>query len=619
MSASKGSLAQVRSARPSDGSPASLPRLGLASSVSSPNVHRAGKMGAPFSTSPQGYLRSPNGFGKGGFKSPVAYAARGSDHQTPSHQNSVSKLQRFNVIAAAAGKQLKNAGTLVDSIDQLAESMKAKFAMGGAPLPLAPYPASPPPDAWQVQLQALQDSFEKRIAALTMDLNAERAARSAVEERLRVLEDGTAASSQAPETEKGVAEHRIRALEEVTAGPIEERLQALEEAAAITPFGALHSLSFRARRLSSTEAPAADQTLSVSPTPERDAATQHGAPMHSEEDGRLILAKEMGEADDVARAGSFCADKTIIASFSCHGIEPKQGGHSVGKINQDCACIAHPVGGNEQAALFCVYDGHGVCGEHVSRAVLREVHGHLVDHPSLHAAPSATLTSIFEAVQGQLMVWAEEDPMRVDATESGACAVVASLCKRDLWVAGAGDCRAVIGTAGRDGAVSAVCLSTDHKCDLSSEQKRIEAAGGYVRPATSEGDAYVAPARLFEQQDNQRLGPGLAISRAIGDLNAMCCGLVATPDIFHHSVNSDDRFLILASDGVWEFISAQEAVEFVNGYFSRGRSAVEACQMLIARAAAAWRNHEGDYRDDITAIVVWLPAVVAELEKRSSK
>ena len=51
----------------------------------------------------------------------------------------------------------------------------------------------------------------------------------------------------------------------------------------------------------------------------------------------------------------------------------------------------------------------------------------------------------------------------------------------------------------------------------------------------------------------------------------------------------------------------------VGGAREQGMSPTGACRQLIARAALEWRRHEGEYRDDITATVLWLPDVVREL------
>ena len=65
--------------------------------------------------------------------------------------------------------------------------------------------------------------------------------------------------------------------------------------------------------------------------------------------------------------------------------------------------------------------------------------------------------------------------------------------------------------------------------------------------------------------------------------------------------------MILASDGVWEFIYSQEAVDIVSASLREGKNVTEACQDLINQASQRWVEEEGDYRDDITAVVIRLP------------
>ena len=97
---------------------------------------------------------------------------------------------------------------------------------------------------------------------------------------------------------------------------------------------------------------------------------------------------------------------------------------------------------------------------------------------------------------------------------------------------------------------------------------------------------------------------GLAMARSIGDHAVKPIGVIAEPVVSFHDVKANDSFLILATDGVWEFISSAEAVEIVADNLHKG--ATKACQILIEAAAAKWHDEEGDYRDDITALVIKL-------------
>jgi len=136
--------------------------------------------------------------------------------------------------------------------------------------------------------------------------------------------------------------------------------------------------------------------------------------------------------------------------------------------------------------------------------------------------------------------------------------------------------------------------------DTPAERKRIEAHGGFVSEAS---DTY-GPARVW--RGAYGLGPGLAMARSIGDHGVAELGVHAEPEITETSLDSNDKVLILASDGVWEFIESQEAVDIV---YKHKSNATAACKALINESAARWKKEEGNYRDDITAIVVFLPVI----------
>jgi len=110
-------------------------------------------------------------------------------------------------------------------------------------------------------------------------------------------------------------------------------------------------------------------------------------------------------------------------------------------------------------------------------------------------------------------------------------------------------------------------------------------------------------------------GPGLTMARSLGDMDADACGVVPTPEVsFRPLALGRDRFVILATDGLWEFLPSATVVEVVGGFFDRGDPAIEAARFLIAMAAYAWKAEEGDYRDDITAVVVYLDQVSRQIE-----
>ena len=70
---------------------------------------------------------------------------------------------------------------------------------------------------------------------------------------------------------------------------------------------------------------------------------------------------------------------------------------------------------------------------------------------------------------------------------------------------------------------------------------------------------------------------------------------------------------------MWEFIDDEEAVKLVHAQCEAGHNADEAARWLIANAALCWQREEGNYRDDITVIVVYLKEMLANMPNLDSQ
>jgi protein phosphatase 2C family protein 2/3 len=172
-----------------------------------------------------------------------------------------------------------------------------------------------------------------------------------------------------------------------------------------------------------------------------------------------------------------------------------------------------------------------------------------------------------------------------------------------LIVANCGDSRAVLASRGKQGGKESFMahdLTVDQNPDSPGEQERIEQAGGFVSPAPEPG----LSARVWVDKKHTQIG--LAMSRSIGDHAVKPLGVIAEPVVTQHELSEQDEFFIIATDGVWEFIESQEAVDLVAEHLAKGEGSSKACQALIEAAAERWHEQEGFYRDDITALVIRL-------------
>eukprot|EP00656_Telonema_subtile_P007526 TRINITY_DN1352_c0_g1_i1.p1 TRINITY_DN1352_c0_g1~~TRINITY_DN1352_c0_g1_i1.p1 ORF type:complete len:463 (-),score=93.33 TRINITY_DN1352_c0_g1_i1:334-1722(-) len=282
---------------------------------------------------------------------------------------------------------------------------------------------------------------------------------------------------------------------------------------------------------------------------------------------------------------------SIVGTFSNHGVEHDFSYNQVVKINQDRGSVDYPSFGGDQAALFCVMDGHGRNGDKVSDYCILQLHEVLAENEAgLLKNPELALENAYMEVDRGL-----HKTLAIDSRHSGTSAVTVYLKDKKLWIANAGDSRAVLVSESPDGRLVASDLSHDQNPDTPGEKERLEAFGGVVDPPEEEG----LSARVWTPDNNI----GLSMARSLGDHILAKYGVIAEPEITTHDITSNDSVMILASDGIWEFISSQEAADIVN---LNPDNATEACKNLIMVATRRWREEEGPYRDDITAIVIFL-------------
>ena len=114
--------------------------------------------------------------------------------------------------------------------------------------------------------------------------------------------------------------------------------------------------------------------------------------------------------------------------------------------------------------------------------------------------------------------------MQPKAKSSGSTAVVVLFRDSHLWIANAGDSRAVVASIAEDGSLSSKDLSRDHNPDTPGERERIIASGGFVMPPPEPG----LSARMYT--DKKMTKYGLAMARSLGDLVVKNYGISAEPE-----------------------------------------------------------------------------------------
>jgi len=338
---------------------------------------------------------------------------------------------------------------------------------------------------------------------------------------------------------------------------------------------------------------------------EQDADPENLPLSPSESESESKKHKQSNPSPNKREEGNLPFPQNIVGTYSCHGVEPVYDDDNlntntpscIAKINQDRGGVAFPYANCNRTAVFAVYDGHGEGGEFVAQFALHEIPRRLEKHEEfLKGNIERAFKDVFISVDKDLNFESGINPLY-----SGCTACVALLKNNILHLSNAGDSRAVMAyrtTENNNTTYQALDLTVDQNPDSPGEQERIEGLGGFVSPPPEEG----LSARVWLDCNYSQIG--LAMSRSIGDHAVKKIGVIAEPEISIHELRDEDDFMIIATDGVWEFVSSQQAVDIVAKDLENGLGSSVACQHLIEAAAAMWHENEGDYRDDITALVV---------------
>jgi len=243
------------------------------------------------------------------------------------------------------------------------------------------------------------------------------------------------------------------------------------------------------------------------------------------------------------------------------------------------------------AFLFGVFDGHGEDGSKVTEFVLERLDKAVFGHSQWPSNPATVLRDSLQQIEKLLLA---DD--RIETEFSGTTAVLGSIINGMLTVVNVGDSRLICGTTERRELVAHE-ITHDHKPDLPGEKKRILATGGRVF-AVEYSDGIDGPSRVWLGHMDV---PGLAMSRSLGDQIAHTAGVISTPDVYKRQLLPEDKILVMATDGLWEFMSNQEVMDMA----AKIEDPEAACRELAADAYKRWMKAE-TVVDDTTVVVVHL-------------
>ncbi len=305
-------------------------------------------------------------------------------------------------------------------------------------------------------------------------------------------------------------------------------------------------------------------------------------------------------------------------------------------INQDNYLIKENILNIKDYFIFSIFDGHGIDGYYISKIAKNEFNDYFTNHSNLYYIPRTKkdnlnilnnetdflnkyisineiytrlsynnfkiIKNFYDKIDNKLK---KKD---YDSDLSGTTNCSIFIIGNHLICSNLGDSRAILIRKNNE----IYNLSNDHKPNNKNEYERIIKKNGEIRKNNIDiNNNFIdyneinlnikIPFRVFLKNKNI---PGLAMSRSIGDFIAKKVGVINEPEILDIIINNNDKFIILASDGLWEFVSNEDVRDIVNKYY-KDFNLKDAIKDLINFAIKKFEN-VGKYIDDITIILIFL-------------
>ena len=306
--------------------------------------------------------------------------------------------------------------------------------------------------------------------------------------------------------------------------------------------------------------------------------------------------------------------------FDCTGLLKNYGGvtrpgideKGNQKTNQDTLLSLTNINRVKDFNIFGVLDGHGPDGHHVSNFASDFIPSQIINHPEIKklSDPELIYQKLKEnncqiITEAFLLCDEELKKVEFDAYGSGCTCNLIIHIGEHILCTNVGDSRAIVAyddnTEDQElNYLEHAQLSIDYKPELENEKNRILLSGGTVAQMENQFGEGVGPYRVWAKGQNY---PGLAMSRSIGDLKGKSIGIIAEPGILEYDINETTKFIIIASDGVWEFLKNEDVIEMGKSFYIENDTS-NICHRIVDTSASVWKSRDVVV-DDITVVVMF--------------
>ena len=284
-------------------------------------------------------------------------------------------------------------------------------------------------------------------------------------------------------------------------------------------------------------------------------------------------------------------NKNVIKNIKiCSCTKPGCSGPGIVKTNQDSFFIKEKFLEDENNFFLGVCDGHGEKGHIISQYVSEKLPEYI------KTINNDSIINEFRKINNEIY-----DNKIIESKMSGTTVSSLIITPEKILSINLGDSRSSLFKF-ENGLYSYKNLTRDHKPSEKDESLRIINNNGRIKRCYDEDlKKYLGPERVWLKNKEE---PGLAMTRSIGDKIAHSIGVIDEPEFKMHEFDGNEKFIIIASDGIWEYLNGDDCIKIVKKFYEEDYSVDKASFALVKEAFDKWKRKEVTI-DDITAIVIF--------------
>ena len=215
---------------------------------------------------------------------------------------------------------------------------------------------------------------------------------------------------------------------------------------------------------------------------------------------------------------------------------------------EDKSRVVQNINGDKNSHLFCLFDGHG--GVNVSQFLQDNFYKYFKEMLPM-SNPQENFKELFNIIDNKIK---DLNLLNIGST---ACIIYITKenGKKVLYSANIGDTRSVLISSN-----DYKRLSYDHRATDTNEYNRIVQSGGIVFAGRVYGT--------------------LMLSRAFGDWELKSYGVISEPHVTKININENDKYVIMASDGIWDVLDDADVYEMSKNF----ENSKDLCNNIVEKA-----------------------------------